>query len=181
MLRRIYLAIVSRLPRRQAKRFQSFVMFMRPRARRRAALEAALTPEVRLMAVAWGVGHDELERIRDLMLAIGGNNPDRMLVVSDCDALFGKGSCHFEYIPAREEYGRLFPDREYEAFVNRRIQEIAEAFRARRVVAFGEVDDAILWALARRRPSEKEAVDEAAPAGTEAAAPVTGEAGEGSG
>jgi hypothetical protein len=160
VLRRIYLGIVSRLPRRHARRLQSFVMLMRPRARRRAALEAALTPEVRLMAIAWGVGHDELERIRDLMLAIGGKNPDRMLVVSDCDALFGKGSCHFEYIPAREEYGRLFPEREYEVFVNGRIQEIAEAFRARRVVAFGEVDDAILWALARRRPADPAEQDE---------------------
>ncbi len=135
------------------------------------------------MAIAWGVGHEELERIRDRMVAIGGNNPDRMLVVSDCDALFGKGSCHFEYIPAREEYGNLFPDREYEAFVNRRVQEIAEAFRARRVVAFGDVDDAILWALARRRPKEEAEEDTAAAepeaAGTGAAA-VTAEAGEGS-
>lgn len=179
MLRRIYLAIVSRLPRKQAKRFQRMVLMLRPRARRRAALEAALTPEVRLMAVAWGVGHDELERIRDQMLAIGGKNPDRMLVVSDCDALFGKGSCHFEYVPARGEYGRLYPDRDYEAFVNRRIQEIADAFRARRVVAFGEVDDAILWALARRRPAEDDA-EEAGP-GDEAGPAVTGEATGGSG
>ena len=67
MPRRIYLAIISRLSRRQAKRFERFVLLMRPRARRRAALEAAQTPEVRLMAIAWGVGHDELERIRDLM------------------------------------------------------------------------------------------------------------------
>jgi hypothetical protein len=179
----VYLAIVSRLPRKQAKRFQRVVLMLRPRARRRAALEASLTPEVRLMAIAWGVGHDELERIRDQMLAIGGKNPDRMLVVSDCDALFGKGSCHFEYVPAREEYGRLYPDRDYEAFVNRRIQEIADAFRARRVVAFGEVDDAILWALARRRPADDvpEEADAEADPGDAAGAAVTREPTGGSG
>jgi hypothetical protein len=156
VLRRLYLRFISRLPRRHAKRVQRVVMLLRPRAKRRAALEAMQTPEVRLMAVAWGVGHDELERIRDLMVKLGGKHPDRMLVVSDCDALFGKGSCHFEYVPARGEFGGLFPDRDYDEFVGRRIQEIADAFRARRVVAFGEVDDAILYALARRTAAELE-------------------------
>ena len=157
MLRRIYLRLISSLSRKQARRVQRVVMALRPRAKRRAALEAARTPEARLMCVAWGVTRGELEVIRDQMALLGGRHPERMVVVSNCDALFGKGGCHFEYVPARAEYERLLPDGQYDDFVYRRIQEIASAFRAQRVLALGNVDDAIIHAMARRRPSEPEA------------------------
>ncbi|MEA2347928.1 MAG: hypothetical protein QOG62_1715 [Thermoleophilaceae bacterium] len=156
MLRRVYLRIISRLPRKQAKLLQKVVMALRPRAKRRAALEAARTPEARLMCIAWGVDRAELESIRDRMAALGGKHPERMLVVSDCDALFGKGSCHFEYVPARAEWQRLLPDGDYDDFVFRRIGEITNAFRAQRVLAMGTVDDALIQAMARRRPAEAE-------------------------
>lgn len=152
MLRRAYLAVLRRLPRRHAKRVQRLVMLMRPRARRRAALEAARTPEVRLMCVAWGVDHDELASIRDRLLAVDAAHPERMLVVSDCDVIFGKGSCHFEYVPRREEWERVVPGGDYDDFVFRRVKEIADAFRARRVLALGTLDDTLLHAIARKRP-----------------------------
>lgn len=153
-LRRVYLAIISRLSRRQAKRLQAVVMALRPRARRRAAALAALTPEVRLMCIAWGVDRTRLEAIRDQMFEIGGRKPERMLVVSDCDALFGKGGCQFEYIPSREEWSARFDPDRYDRFVAGRIDEIVEVFRARRVVAIGEVPEPLLYGLAGRTPSE---------------------------
>jgi len=166
MPRRIYLALISRLSRKQAKRLQSIVMALRPRARRRAAALAALTPEVHLMCIAWGVDRAELERIRDRMLAIGGRRPERMLVVSDCDALFGKGSCHFEYIPARAEWEQRFDPADYDGFVARRISEIAVSFRARRVVALGEIPEPLLYSLAGKKigPAEEPPALEPPPA-----------------
>jgi hypothetical protein len=171
MLRRLYLRLINRLPRRHARRLQRLVMLLRPRARRRAAALAAMTPEARLMCVAWGVTHEQLGQLRDRLLAIGGSHPERMLVVSDCDALFGKGSCHFEYIPGRAEWERHFPDGDHDDFVRRRVEEIAEAFRARRVVLVGEATDPILYALAGKQPrSELEGPAEPAalPSGEEA-------------
>lgn len=166
MLRRAYLRLLSRLSRRQARRVQRVVMFFRPRARRRAAELAAITPPARLMCIALGVGRDELERLRDRVLEVAGHRPERMVVVSDCDALFGKGSCHFEYVPARPEWERHFQGRDYDGFVARRIDAIAESFRPRRVVAVGELTDPLLYGLAGKTPLAEEEDHELAPVGS---------------
>jgi hypothetical protein len=103
---------------------------------------------VAVACVAVGASEDGLARLLDRLVA-GPDEPARVLVISDCDAveLAAARGCRFEHLPPREEWERRFPEADYDGFLARRAKSIRESYAIDRVVLEGDAPESLHGAL----------------------------------
>lgn len=126
----LYLLLLRRLPPRAAWAVWRAARGVSQLARRRAA-----PTEVAVARVAFGVDERALAELLPDLVRRAGDDPSRVLVVSDCDAvhLVAAAGCRFEYVPPREDWERHMPGADHEAFAGRRVDSILAAYHADRV------------------------------------------------
>jgi Glycosyltransferase family 28 C-terminal domain len=141
--RSAYLRLLSWLPARAAEGLREGAWRFRGRGSRpRAVASAPVSPrsmgggEVELVCLAVGVKQGQLgELIEDVTLRTS-RGPAGVLFVTDCAAfpLFSGRGHRFEYIPPRGEWDKRSFSSDYDSFLNRRIDEIAEAYGVNRTL-----------------------------------------------
>lgn len=133
--RRLYRWLVRRVPPRAAWTLWRVALAVASARRRRVG-----GPGVAVACVAWGASEGQVDRLLKRLVADLGGEPDRLLVISDCDAvqLAAARGCRFEYLPPRDEWERRFPGAEYDAFLTRRAESIQSSYRIDRVELEGE-------------------------------------------
>jgi UDP:flavonoid glycosyltransferase YjiC (YdhE family) len=80
-------------------------------------------PPPRVVLLALGIQDAELTRELDRVMAESGEEPARVLVVTDSDSfgLLRRTGCAFEYLPPRGEVEAHLPEQDYATFLSRRL------------------------------------------------------------
>lgn len=138
-LRHAYPRVVTPLYRLLVRRLPPRAGYLVWRGVRRAVAGRAPRPEgpeVDVAVVALGVGEPQLAELLDRLPGEHGVEPGRVLVVTDSDAVHvaaTRGS-RLEHVPSSGDWRRLFPDGDYDAFLERRIESITASFRVGRLI-----------------------------------------------
>lgn len=80
--------------------------------------------------MAWGASEGDLPAIVD-ELARDAPEPAALLVISDCDAVHVAAArgVRLEHLPSRGAWSRVSSDRDYDAFLERRMRSILASYR----------------------------------------------------
>jgi UDP:flavonoid glycosyltransferase YjiC (YdhE family) len=102
------------------------VLWILPRRAYRYARDRVIHPPMpppRVVLLALGVPDSQLTQELDRVMAESGEEPARVLVVTDSDSfgMLRRTGCAFEYLPPRGEVETHLPEQEYEAFLRRRL------------------------------------------------------------
>ncbi|MGI8805545.1 MAG: hypothetical protein ACR2IN_07650 [Thermoleophilaceae bacterium] len=125
-LRRLYRWLVRRLPPRAAWTLWRAAMLAARRRRGRVA-----GPPIASAHVAWGASEGELAALVKRLMDGPENDPARLLVITDCDAVHVAAArgVRLEHVPPSEEWRRRSPDGDYDAFLERRLRSILASYR----------------------------------------------------
>ncbi len=142
--RHLYRWLVRRLPPRAAWALWRIALAAASARGRRVG-----GPRVAVACVALGASEEGLAELLDRLVA-GPDEPARVLVISDCDAveLAAARGCRFEHLPPREEWEGRFPEADYDGFLARRAGSIRESYAIASVELEGEAPQPLRRALA---------------------------------
>ncbi len=107
-------------------------------------------PPPRVVLLALGIPDPQLTRELDRVMAESGEEPARVLVVTDSDSfgMLRRTGCAFEYLPPRDEVEAHLPEQDYDAFLRRRLGGLLYGRRRpKRIEVVGEPRDGFVEIL----------------------------------
>jgi hypothetical protein len=123
-----------------------------------------------IMALAIGLGDDELVGVLDLLIAQRRRSDLEPIVITDSDSFEGLRARRlaFEYLPAPGLRARFAPQLEWDLYLLRRLALMRRKWQPVRIVAFGPAA-AQLLARWKDSPFEDESIHQVAASGTRSA------------